>query len=147
MDAIELLRSQHREVERLFAEARRGADLGDLFDALALHAMLEEQQFYPATRAARSGDELRAAVEEHLAIKQLVADLLGCEPSDPQFEARLKLLEDEVRQHVAQEEEELFPAVARLLSQNEREELGAALQDLVDGPPPRRGPPALHAVD
>ena len=146
MDAIELLLHQHRRIERLFAEAKQGADLGDLFDALALHAMLEEQQFYPATRAARSGDSLRTAVEEHLAIKQMIADLLGCEPSDPRFEARLNLLEDEVRQHVAQEEAELFPAAGALLSPDERDELGAAMQELVDGAP-RREPPALHAVD
>ena len=61
--------------------------------------------------------------------------------------ARLNLLEDEVRQHVAQEEAELFPAAGALLSPDERDELGAAMQELVDGAPPHREPPALHAVD
>ena len=116
MNAIELLRRQHREIERLFAQAKQGAGAGELLDALALHAAIEEQQFYPATRAARSDDELRTALDEHLAIKQLMADLIACDPADPQFDVRLDLLEAQVRQHVAEEETKLFPAVERLLA-------------------------------
>src|ERR1041384_573703 len=92
MNAIELLRRQHREIERLFAQAKQGAGAGELLDALALHAAIEEQQFYPATRAVRSDDELRTALDEHLAIKQLMADLIACDPADPQFDVRLDLL-------------------------------------------------------
>jgi hypothetical protein len=116
VDAIELLRRQHRDIERLFAAARAGGDPGELFDALALHAALEEQQFYPATRAARTDDELRAALEEHLAIKQMVADLLARDPADADFDAKLAELEDQVKHHVAEEEAKLFPAVERMLA-------------------------------
>jgi hemerythrin superfamily protein len=149
MDAIALLRGQHREVERLFEEAGQGADPGELFDALAVHAALEERQFYPATRALRSGDQLRETEEEHLAIKQLVADLLGCDRADAQFEARLNLLAEQVSQHVAEEEASLFPAAERSLSPEEREELGASMQELAEElREPRAAQPAdAHAVD
>ncbi|HUJ26733.1 MAG TPA: hemerythrin domain-containing protein [Myxococcales bacterium] len=136
MDAIALLQQQHRELERLFARAKRSDDPGAVIDriadALALHAALEERRFYPATRSLRSADRLREAVEDHLAMKQLVADLMSCEPGDAAVEAGLNRLAEQVAQHVEQEERELFPQVALSLSPDELEELGLALQDLAD---------------
>lgn len=149
MNAIELLRQQHREQQRLLDEARKGVDPGELFDALKLHAALEEQEFYPATQAARSGDQLREAIEDHLAVKQLVADLLECDPADAQFEPRLALLAEQVAQHVAVEEAQLFPAVLRLLSEDELELLGESMQELAEGlrKPMRDEAPPAHVVD
>jgi len=135
VDAIGILKRQHRELVRLFERTDRGEDARELFDqiadALLVHAGIEEKLFYPATRSARSEDQLREAMEEHLALKRAVADLL--EPSDPHFEVKLAALREQVANHVALQERELFPAVARLLSADELEELGMEMEDLAAG--------------
>ena len=80
MDAIELLMIQHEEAKALFKKIERAEDdeKQDLFervaDALAVHATIEEKQFYPATRNARTEEMLQEAVEEHLAAKRIIAD-------------------------------------------------------------------------
>src|SRR5437899_8934517 len=94
MDAIELLESQHRDLKALFqkCEMANGEAKRQLFekiaDALAVHAAIEEKHFYPATRSARSEESLQEAVDEHLSMKRLVADLLEMDPAEAQFDAR-----------------------------------------------------------
>ena len=130
MNAIELLEQQHRDVEKLFkkiekAEAGEKERLFDeLADNLAVHAAIEEQHFYPTTKDARTEELLQEAVEEHLAVKRIIADLLEMEPDDAQFDAKIKVLNEQVEHHVEEEEEELFPKVKKLRSKDELEDLG-----------------------
>src|SRR6266436_6580872 len=85
VDAIELLETQHQEVESLFEMIERAGEdeKQDLFeqlaDALAVHTTIEEKHFYPATKSARTEELLQEAVEEHLSAKRLVADLMEME--------------------------------------------------------------------
>ncbi len=136
MNAIELLKQQHDEVKELFqkAEKAEGDALLELFesiaDDLAVHAAIEEKQFYPATKSARTEELLHEAVEEHLAAKRVIADLLEMEPSDPQFEAKVKVLKELVEHHIEEEEGELFPKVKRLLSEDELEDLAVVMEDM-----------------
>src|SRR5687768_12693556 len=119
MNAIELLESQHREVEKLFEmiEAADGEKkmelLGELADTLAAHATIEEKIFYPRTLAARTEELLREAVEEHLSVKRVLADLLETSEGDENLDARIKVLKEQVEHHVEEEEGELFPKVKR----------------------------------
>ena len=88
MNAIELLKSQHEEAKKLFRKLEKaGAEKQKLFeelaDALAVHATIEEKHFYPATKSARTEELLQEAVEEHLAVKRVIADLLEMSPEDP----------------------------------------------------------------
>src|ERR1051325_2975432 len=71
MNAIELLKSQHREVEELFSEIQNADDASEkeelftkLADSLAIHARIEEHQFYPGVKAQQTEDILLEAVEE-----------------------------------------------------------------------------------
>ena len=138
MDAIELLMIQHEEAKALFKKIERAEDdeKQDLFervaDALAVHATIEEKQFYPATRNARTEEMLQEAVEEHLAAKRLIADLLEMTPDDPQFDAKIAVLKEQVEHHIEEEEAELFPKVRRMFKADEIEDLGVAMEDMAE---------------
>jgi hemerythrin superfamily protein len=134
VNAIELLKKQHREVEKLFekiekAESDEKEELFDeVADSLAVHSAIEEQHFYPATKDARTEELLQEAVEEHLAVKRIIADLLEMEPDDPQFDAKIKVLKENVEHHVEEEESELFPKVQKVHSKDEMEDLGVLME-------------------
>ena len=134
MNAIELLEQQHREVEKLFgkiekAESGEKEELFDqIADSLAVHAAIEEQHFYPATKDARTEELLHEAVEEHLSVKRVIADLLEMDPDDPQFDAKITVLKEQVEHHVEEEESELFPKVKKIHSRDELEDLGVLME-------------------
>ena len=141
MNAIDLLEQQHREVEELFEEFEGAGDgavktkerlCREISDALAVHAEIEEKLFYPESKQADTEEILRESVEEHLAMKRLVADLLESEPSDDQFEAKMTVLKEQVEHHVQEEEKELFPKVRKDLSKEELEDLGERMQTMAD---------------
>ena len=152
MNAIDLLEKQHREVEQLFkkfekaeGEEEKQSLFEEIGDKLAVHAGIEEKHFYPATRTARTEDELREAVEEHLSVKRIIADLLEMEPSNPQFEPKVLVLKEQVEHHVEEEEEELFPKVKKMLSRDELDDLGTVMEDLaqeLEAGAPRESVPA-----
>jgi hemerythrin superfamily protein len=129
-DVLDLLTSQHKELDELFAriESREG-NVPSLFtqlaDKLAAHSTVEEKLFYPTIMAKDTEDQLREAVEEHLSIKRVLADLIALEPSNDAFFAKLKVLKEQVSHHAHKEEEvKLFPKVKNLLSEDERAALG-----------------------
>ena len=134
MNAIDLLKKQHVEARKLFKEIEKaGLEekeqlFDDLADALAVHAAIEEQHFYPATKDARTEELLQEAVEEHLSAKRIIADLLEMEPEDPQFDAKIKVLQEQIEHHVEEEETELFPKVQKLHSKEEMEDLGILME-------------------
>jgi len=120
IDAIKLLEQQHRDVEAQFArfeDATTKRDKERIFnriaDMLAAHATIEEQYFYPNVMTDRTEDRLREAVEEHLAVKRLIADCLELEANDEQFKAKVMVMKEMVEHHVEEEEEELFKLVEK----------------------------------
>jgi len=138
VNAIELLKTQHEEAKGLFKKIEKAEDdeKQDLFerlaDALAVHATIEEKQFYPATRNARTEEMLQEAVEEHLSAKRLIADLLEMIPDDPQFDAKVAVLKEQVEHHIEEEEEDLFPKVRKMLEADELEDLGVVMEDMAE---------------
>jgi hemerythrin superfamily protein len=141
MNAIELLEQQHREVEELFEEfegtggrARKAREriCQEVADQLAIHAEIEEKLFYPESKQADTEELLREAVEEHLAMRRVLADLLEAEVDDDQFDAKMKVLKEQVEHHVGEEEKELFPKVRKACSKDELEDLGNRMQALAE---------------
>lgn len=139
MNAIKLLEQQHREVEELFAQFEDASDseieskqqlVKKIMDALAAHAAIEEQIFYPATKDARTEELLHEAVEEHLGAKRIIADLLDQGLDEAVFKAKVKVLQEQIEHHVAEEEKELFPKVKKLLGGEELDELGERMQEM-----------------
>ncbi|HYD61095.1 MAG TPA: hemerythrin domain-containing protein [Noviherbaspirillum sp.] len=131
LDAVIFLTNQHREMEdllRQIAGADDDAMKKSLFvqaaDLLTVHIKAEEEIFYPAVHRARTEDDLLEALEEHLSLKRLLADLINLEPSEKAFEAKFKVLKEQAEHHHREEEEHLFPAVLKLLDMPQRVALG-----------------------
>jgi hemerythrin superfamily protein len=142
ISAVDLLKQDHDEVEALFKDykmlAEGKGDAGDrralstrICGMLAVHAMIEEEIFYPAARKAGvDPDLLDEAQIEHGSVKQLIAEIGAAEASEPLYDARLQVLGEQVRHHVKEEESELFPACRK--SEMGMAELGARLQKRKD---------------
>lgn len=131
MDAIKLLKQQHREVEALwkkFEKSKNTQDKQSLFehlaDSLAIHASIEEKYFYPAVRARQTESQLEEAYDEHLEIKRLIID--GIESTEsPGFDGVVAAIMGAVIHHVQEEEHELFPSVVKLMSKSSTRILGS----------------------
>ncbi len=144
-DAIELLTAQHKEVDELLEKIEKGeGNRRDLFmqvaNNLAAHATIEEKIFYPAVMAKDTNELLQESVEEHLAIKRLLADLIMMKLDKAQFDAKLSVLKEQVSHHAHKEEEaKLFPKVQKMFSAEERAGLGgemlAMFEDLMANDP------------
>lgn len=137
MNALDLLKSHHREVEKLFEQYEKLGE-GDLemkemlfvqiADALAAHASIEERFFYPSVKAEETEEILHESLEEHLGAKRIIADLLDLQPSDEHFDAKMKVLKEQIEHHVEEEEGDLFPKVRRLMDKDSLESLGAIME-------------------
>jgi hypothetical protein len=119
MSALELLEEYHREVDEFFEEYQLVQD-PEQKEALALqiclalqvHAQIEEEIFYPAVRGAIEKAELvDEAIVEHTSAKQLIGEIEAMGAGDKLFDAKVKVLGEQVRHHIQEEEEELFPEV------------------------------------
>lgn len=137
MDAIELLKNQHDEVKSLFhqyEETDDGRSKRAIFiriaDNLAAHATIEEKIFYPAAYVGELEDLLEEAVEEHLSAKRIIADLLDMSVGDDNFDAKVKVLKEQIEHHVEEEEGEMFKKVKKVLDQGKREELGSRMETM-----------------
>jgi hemerythrin superfamily protein len=156
MNAIDLLESQHREVEDLFEEIEDSDDMeakAELFeqlaDKLAIHAAIEEHQFYPAVKEKRTEDILLESLQEHLAMKRVLADLLENNVEDETFDAQLNVLKETVSHHVEEEESDLFPKVRKVLNKDQLEAVGQAMSaeqaELEEKGAPREAVPSQTA--
>ena len=110
-DAIALLKADHRAVEALFEkfESARNASTKEhiarqICTELSVHTMIEEEIFYPALRGKIDRDLLDEAYVEHDGAKLLIAQLMTGSPGDDFFDAKMKVLCDEIMHHVAEEE-------------------------------------------
>lgn len=143
-NALDLLKSQHDEVEELIETIENSSNASDkaalfeqLADQLAAHATIEEKLFYPAMMARSTREILIESTEEHLSVKRLLADMLELEVQDEHFDAKLSVLKEQVRHHARDEEEgELFAKARKLASADELEALGgemlAMFEDLLE---------------
>ncbi|TCG05545.1 cation-binding protein [Paraburkholderia steynii] len=121
LDAIEVLESDHRTVEKLFDafEKTTGSDLeakGTLAqracELLTVHTIIEEEILYPAARKALAkSDEIDVdeAYVEHFLAKTLIGKFNSLKPGDHGFDATFKVLSEMVRHHIEEEESSLFP--------------------------------------
>jgi hemerythrin superfamily protein len=139
MNAIKLLDQQHNEVTALFDRVQSTEDVAEhkrlfekIADALAAHSAIEEKIFYPACKAKQTHDILFEAVEEHLALKRLIADLIDLPPTSDNYAAKLKVLGEQVEHHVTEERRDLFPEARKLFNKDQLEALGQQMQAMFE---------------
>ena len=119
MDAIKLLKQDHRDVEEQFAdfEKARSDDKKQkiamqICGMLTVHAMVEEELFYPTVKPEIKEEELiDEAQVEHNSAKQLIAEIEAGRAGDEMWEAKVKVLSEYIKHHVKEEESEMFPQV------------------------------------
>jgi len=132
MDAIVMLKDEHKQVEKLF-KALEKDDLSvvpKICEALTLHAAVEESVFYPAVNkeAEDEQDEIAEAYEEHHLVKILIAELQDLDPADIAYKAKATVLMELVRHHVEEEEDEMFPEVRSQLGRKRLQEIGSDME-------------------
>ncbi|HET9957322.1 MAG TPA: hemerythrin domain-containing protein [Polyangiaceae bacterium] len=121
MNAITLLKNQHRKVEALFKKLENGRSdaqtvLDELANSLAAHMAIEQEIFYPAVKEVDS-DVVNESFEEHSLAEVALKRLLATDPEDEAFDARVTALKELIEHHVEEEEEELFPKVEKALEE------------------------------
>jgi hemerythrin superfamily protein len=131
-DVVELIMSDHREVERLFEELKNSPDkrpnlLPVLTTLLTAHSRAEEAEVYPVARdEAGETEEVAHSQEEHLEADRLLAQLAGADPESRDFDQVLDELVKAVTHHVQEEESSVLPGMRERLSDDRRAELGEA---------------------
>ena len=134
MNAIKLLKQQHRLVEKLFEQFEASDEDGEkvqlffaIADNLAVHASIEERFFYPAVRARQTEEQLEEAYDEHLDVKKLLVETMAATES-PGFDGKVAAIKGAVEHHVEEEESELFPEVEKLMMADALEALGQQME-------------------
>jgi hemerythrin superfamily protein len=123
-DAIAMLVADHREVSEMFKKFEEMGDrakvskkkLADqICTALVLHTTIEEEIFYPAVREASKDleDVVDESIVEHASAKDLIAQIQEMDPDDELYDAKVKVLGEQVEHHVGEEEKEMFPQVKK----------------------------------
>ncbi|MDQ3124136.1 MAG: hemerythrin domain-containing protein [Pseudomonadota bacterium] len=111
MDAIAMLKADHRKVEEIFAAfdkatstSKKQALAHQACLELKVHTVLEEEVFYPACRGKIEEDLLNEAYVEHDSAKLLINEIEGASPDDEFYDAKVKVLSEMIEHHVEEEE-------------------------------------------
>lgn len=117
-NALDLLEQDHRKVERLLDEFDEVEDDDEKKNELTqkicievtVHTQIEEEIFYPEARKATGDQELiDEALVEHASAKHLIDEIEEMRAGEDLFDAKVKVLGEQVKRHIMEEEEELFP--------------------------------------
>ena len=139
MDAITLLKNDHKAVKKLFREFERAHKKDEagreelarqIVEELSVHAAIEEQVFYPAVRTELPDleDEILESLEEHHGVKWTCLELTKMDPSDERYDAKVIVLSEHVNHHVEEEEEHWFPKVREGMGRSRLGELGDRME-------------------
>ncbi len=109
-DAIAMLKADHKAVDALFksyenAKGRKAEIAQKICLELIIHTMIEEEIFYPACKEAVEEDALDEAYVEHDGAKMLIAEIESGRPDDAFYDAKVKVLSEEIKHHVKEEEQ------------------------------------------
>ena len=114
MDAVALLKADHRKVEDLFAKFENASGKSakqklahEICTELKVHAQIEEEIFYPACEGKIEEDLLKEAYVEHDGAKVLINQIEAGGPEDDFYDAKVKVLSEMIEHHVKEEEQRL----------------------------------------
>lgn len=135
MDVIDLLIQQHREVDALFQAFRSAPDdtsrkelCIQLAEALMLHSTIEERWVYPKATRVVGDEKIEHAEEDHQEMTKLLGEIVRMRDDMNAVKARVDSLERVVKRHIADEEQNILPQVAKNVTEKE---IGMSCKDLV----------------
>jgi hypothetical protein len=110
-DAVALLKADHRKVEGLFEKFEKAKSdsvkkslVQEICTELSVHTAIEEEIFYPACTRKIEEDLVKEAYVEHDGAKVIISELLSSSPGDDFYDAKVKVLSEEIKHHVKEEE-------------------------------------------
>jgi hemerythrin superfamily protein len=136
MNILELLKADHQKVAELFAkveETESEKQHQQLFEKikteLEMHTHIEETILYPVLEEHEElKDMVMEAYEEHRQVKTLIREISALVDGSEKFDAKLKVMGENIEHHVGEEEKEMFPRVAWLISHHKLEHLGEEME-------------------
>jgi hemerythrin superfamily protein len=134
-DAIVLLKNDHREIKKLFADFQKAGDgaaktkqrlVDKIIELLTVHTYLENEVMYPRVRELlpELEDDVLESYEEHHVADLLVMELAGMKATDERFTAKTTVLIENVTHHIDEEEDEWFPQVREGLGRKALQQIG-----------------------
>ena len=134
-DIYEKLKQDHdRQRVMLSRLAEQTDGRARLFEELRLelqsHAAAEEESLY-ATMLAKPElrDDARHSVSEHKEVDDILAEMMDLDPGSTDWEEKFGHLRHRYEHHIDEEEEEMFPAAAEVLSDSKERELAGVYEN------------------
>ena len=135
MNALDLMRNDHKKLKKLLAETleangreARAHLLEHVRSELVVHERMEEEVFYPALKThPRAKDIVLEGYEEHHVADVLLDELLDLPEDTDQWQAKVKVLKENIEHHIEEEEGEMFKAAKKVLDRDELENLGSRM--------------------
>lgn len=134
MNAIELLKDQHKKTKAALEKGSKGklsgAESKKAADELVAHMVIEEHVFYPRVRELLK-DLVTESYEEHTTARFSLARCLSAK-TEEEIKSRFTVLKELIEHHVKEEEEEMFPKVQKGIDAEELELLGTRMQAMFE---------------
>ena len=113
LDAVGLLKADHRQVEQWFeafektkSDTKKKDLAARICKALTVHTTIEEEIFYPAFLQATEDKDMHHEAEiEHAGAKNLIAQIEQSGPEDDYYDSKVKVLSEMIKHHVKEEEQ------------------------------------------
>jgi hemerythrin-like domain-containing protein len=139
-DAIVMLKSDHKELRRVFREFQAAGDRAvktkaklaeRMIELLTVHTYIENEVMYPEVRRLLPDleDDVLESYEEHHVADVLSAELSGMPADAERFDAKVTVLIENVTHHIEEEEDDWFPKVRAGLSRKQLQDIGAKLEE------------------
>ena len=140
MDAMALLKEDHRKVKKMLAELESTTERGvktreELFtkvkQELVVHEAIEEEIFYPALKEHPKTKEITLeAYEEHHVVNTVMAEIEGVAYDDEKWGAKFKVMKENLEHHIEEEEGEMFKQAKQVFDEDELARLGESMMAL-----------------
>jgi hemerythrin superfamily protein len=152
-DAIVVLKNDHREIKKIFADFQKAGDgaektkqrlVDSMIELLTVHTYIENEVMYPRVRELLPDleDDVLESYEEHHVADVLVMELAAMKASDERFDAKTMVLIENVTHHIDEEEQEWFPQVREGLGRKALQEIGQEVQAAREKAPRRPSQPS-----
>jgi iron-sulfur cluster repair protein YtfE (RIC family) len=123
--AVDLLKEDHEKVKGLFEKFEKAKsedekeEIADQVDLeLRVHSMIEEEILYPAMKDI-DGEITAESFEEHGVVEELLNELATMDLEEDQFEAKFKVMKENVEHHIEEEENNMFPQCSKIPNYDE----------------------------